>query len=113
MLRTDATVVGNVAAASHTNRSATPTIATILHPPRGTILRTRGARRDQQNAHPIRASHRGGAGTKLLEAALAWARAQQMDRVILWPSPRSVTLYERHGFVHGGDVMELALGSTR
>ena len=58
-------------------------------------------------------SHRGGAGTKLLEAALAWARAQQMDRVILWPSPRSVTLYERHGFVHGGDVMELALGSTR
>jgi hypothetical protein len=30
-----------------------------------------------------------------------------VDRVVLWPSPRSVTLYLKHGFTHGGDVMEL------
>lgn len=61
----------------------------------------------------VQPDHRGGAGARLLDAALAWARAEQMDRVILWPSARSVTLYERHGFTHHGDVMELALGPSR
>ena len=61
----------------------------------------------------VEPDHRGGAGSRLLAAALAWARAEKMDRVILWPSARSVTLYERHGFTHHGDVMELALGPSR
>lgn len=56
---------------------------------------------------------RGGAGRRLLDAVLAWAKANELDRVILWPSARSVTLYERHGFTQRGDVMELALGSKR
>lgn len=56
---------------------------------------------------------RGGVGSRLLDAVLAWAKADELDRVILWPSPRSVTLYERNGFTHHGDVMELALGSRR
>lgn len=54
---------------------------------------------------------RGGIGTRLLEAALAWCRASQIDRVVLWPTNRSVTLYLAHGFSHGGDVMELKLRS--
>jgi GNAT superfamily N-acetyltransferase len=57
--------------------------------------------------------HRGGAGARLVEEAIAWARAANIDRVILWPSARSVTLYERHGFTRHGDVMELALGPRR
>ena len=61
----------------------------------------------------VQPAHRGGAGSRLLEAAIAWARASNVDRVILWPSTRSVTLYERHGFTHHGDVMELALGPRR
>jgi GNAT superfamily N-acetyltransferase len=61
----------------------------------------------------VRPEHRGGAGSRLLETAIAWARKAQIDRVILWPSARSATLYERHGFTRQGDVMELALGSTR
>ena len=32
-----------------------------------------------------------------------------IDRVVLWPSARSVTLYLRHGFSRGGDVMELKI----
>jgi len=32
--------------------------------------------------------------------------ASAVDRVILWPSAESVTLYERHGFTTRGDVME-------
>jgi GNAT superfamily N-acetyltransferase len=61
----------------------------------------------------VQPEYRGGAGSRLLDAAIAWARGEEFDRVILWPSPRSVTLYERHGFTHHGDVMELALGSSR
>jgi GNAT superfamily N-acetyltransferase len=61
----------------------------------------------------VQPEHRGGAGSRMLEAAIAWARAEKIDRVILWPSARSVTLYERLGFTHHGDVMELALGPSR
>jgi len=50
---------------------------------------------------------RGGVGTQLLERAIDWAAANGVDRVVLWPSARSVTLYERHGFVREGDVLEL------
>jgi ribosomal protein S18 acetylase RimI-like enzyme len=50
---------------------------------------------------------RGGVGSRLVGAALAWANDHRVDRVILWPTARSITLYERYGFVRSGDVMEL------
>jgi len=52
---------------------------------------------------------RGGVGTRLLQTALAWARENGVDRVILWPTARSTTLYARHGFARNLEVMELAL----
>jgi ribosomal protein S18 acetylase RimI-like enzyme len=58
----------------------------------------------------VRPDARGGVGTALLEAALEWAAAHRIDRVVLWPTPRSVALYERHGFVRAGDVMEKRCG---
>jgi GNAT superfamily N-acetyltransferase len=58
----------------------------------------------------VRPSARGGVGTRLLEAALGWASANGVDRVVLWPTPRSVGLYQRHGFVRAGDVMEKRCG---
>jgi GNAT superfamily N-acetyltransferase len=57
----------------------------------------------------VRVDARGGTGTRLLEAALAWCRDNQIDRVVLWPSKRSVTLYVGHGFSQGGEVMELKI----
>jgi GNAT superfamily N-acetyltransferase len=57
----------------------------------------------------VKPSARGGIGTHLVDAAIRWARSNHIDRVVLWPSPRSVTLYLRHGFSHGGEVMELKL----
>jgi GNAT superfamily N-acetyltransferase len=57
----------------------------------------------------VKVDARGGTGTRLLEAALAWCRENRIDRVVLWPTRRSVTLYLGHGFSHGGDVMELKL----
>ncbi len=52
-------------------------------------------------------AERGGVGVRLVEAAVTWARANKIDRVILWPAHRSVSLYLRFGFSHAGDVMEL------
>jgi len=52
-------------------------------------------------------SARGGVGTELLQAAVACAAAEGVDRVVLWPSPRSRSLYERHGFIPNGEVLEL------
>ena len=52
-------------------------------------------------------SARGGVGTRLLETAIDWAKANGVDRVVLWPTARSRTMYQRHGFVANGGVLEL------
>jgi GNAT superfamily N-acetyltransferase len=52
-------------------------------------------------------SSRGGIGTRLLRTALEWASANGVDRVVLWPTVRSRTLYLRHGFTPNGDVLQL------
>jgi GNAT superfamily N-acetyltransferase len=57
----------------------------------------------------VKVSARGGTGTRLLEIALDWCRGNRIDRVVLWPSRRSVSLYLGHGFSRGGDVMELKI----
>jgi GNAT superfamily N-acetyltransferase len=58
-------------------------------------------------------TERGGIGTRLVETALDWARAHRVDRVVLWPAHRSVSLYLRFGFSHAGDVMELKTWSAK
>jgi GNAT superfamily N-acetyltransferase len=60
----------------------------------------------------VRPSARGGIGTRLLEGVLDWCRANEIDRVVLWPTKRSMTLYMRHGFARDGDVMELKIRSS-
>lgn len=45
-------------------------------------------------------------GTALLETALAACRDRGVDAVILWPTPRSRSLYLRHGFAVRDDIME-------
>lgn len=46
----------------------------------------------------VRPAERGGTGSALLEAAMAWCRESRVDTVILWPSERSRSLYARYGF---------------
>jgi GNAT superfamily N-acetyltransferase len=60
----------------------------------------------------VQPSERGGVGARLLETALAWTAANGVDRVVLWPSARSVSLYVRHGFTRDGGVMELTHSAT-
>jgi GNAT superfamily N-acetyltransferase len=56
---------------------------------------------------PEHRSH--GIGSQLLDAALSWSRNNNAELVLLWPTERSKTLYERHGFVPADDFMELVL----
>lgn len=60
--------------------------------------------------HP---SARGGSGQLLLQAALDWCRENAIDAAILWPTPGSRTLYERHGFAVRDDLMEAILDPAR
>jgi GNAT superfamily N-acetyltransferase len=55
----------------------------------------------------VRPSHRGqGIGGRLLAALLAEGDREAVDAVILWPTPRSRSLYERHGFAVRDDLLE-------
>jgi len=47
-----------------------------------------------------------GAGTALMEAAMAWCRENRTDSAFLWPTERSRSLYARFGFEVPGDMME-------
>jgi ribosomal protein S18 acetylase RimI-like enzyme len=55
----------------------------------------------------VRSEARGrGLGSRLLEAALAECDARPCDAVLLWPTPRSRSLYQRHGFALRDDLLE-------
>jgi predicted GNAT family N-acyltransferase len=54
-------------------------------------------------------SARGGVGSRLLDAALVFATEQRVDRVILWPTDRSRTMYQRRGFAPRDHLFELTL----
>lgn len=48
-----------------------------------------------------------GIGARLLQTALDWSRAQDVQSVILWPTPQSRTLYLRHGFAISENILAL------
>jgi GNAT superfamily N-acetyltransferase len=54
-----------------------------------------------------------GLGSQLLEAALDYCRAEEVDSAFLWPTRESRRLYERLGFVGDGNVMEAILDGNR
>jgi GNAT superfamily N-acetyltransferase len=47
-----------------------------------------------------------GLGARLMEKAVGWCDARDVDRTILWPTRRSRTLYARYGFGPPRDLME-------
>jgi GNAT superfamily N-acetyltransferase len=58
------------------------------------------------------ASRGAGLGSRLLGACLDTCVAEGVDAVILWPTPRSRSLYERHGFAVRDDLLERRLTSA-
>lgn len=55
----------------------------------------------------LKPEFRGGIGSMLLTRALDWLSQQAVDAVILWPTPRSRSLYQRYGFEQPADMLEL------
>jgi ribosomal protein S18 acetylase RimI-like enzyme len=59
----------------------------------------------------VEPSRRGaGLGSILIEACLSFCEKEAVDALILWPSPLSRPLYERHGFTAREDLFERWLG---
>ena len=50
-----------------------------------------------------------GAGSLLLEAAIAECATRDVDTIVLWPTPQSRSLYARHGFATTNEVMARVL----
>ena len=46
----------------------------------------------------VKPGARGGVGTRLMDEAMKWAAANGVHYALLTPTPRSRTLYARHGF---------------
>ena len=57
----------------------------------------------------VPSSRDAGLGGRLLDACLRSCQAEEMDAVILWPTPQSRSLYLRHGFAVREDLMERRL----
>ena len=53
-----------------------------------------------------------GVGSQLLTEAIEFCKQRSVHAVILWPSEKSRTLYQRHGFDVRSDLMELVLGES-
>ena len=54
-----------------------------------------------------------GVGTKLLRAAIEWCKTADVHAIILWPTERSRSLYERNGFAVRDDLLELIVKPAR
>jgi GNAT superfamily N-acetyltransferase len=50
-----------------------------------------------------------GIGSELIERVKQWARSEDLELLIVYPSDEAVTFYERAGFCSDNDVMELKL----
>lgn len=50
-----------------------------------------------------------GIGSAVLREALKWCEQQEVHGVILWPTEKSRSLYERHGFKVNPDLLELLI----
>jgi GNAT superfamily N-acetyltransferase len=57
-----------------------------------------------------RPAYRGqGIGTQLMTHVLQWAREQDMESLIVWPSETSVDFYERAGFRGSAEMLEYSV----
>jgi len=48
-----------------------------------------------------------GVGSTLMDKVTTWSREQNLEELVVWPSARSVSFYERAGFEGENEVMEM------
>jgi len=61
------------------------------------------------NVYTRPASRGQGIGTQLMTHVLQWAREQDLESLIVWPSETSVGFYERAGFRGSPDMLEYSV----
>ena len=76
-------------------------------PDPGVLLRHHG---DLQSLYVVPEHRRSGLGSRIVQALVELARANDCDRVNVHSGRRSVALYERSGFEHFHQLMNLDLG---
>jgi GNAT superfamily N-acetyltransferase len=54
-----------------------------------------------------------GLGSRMLNQALSWCRDQEVEMIVLWPSDRSRSLYQRHGFTIREELLGLLISEIR
>lgn len=57
-------------------------------------------------AIPLRSQ---GIGADVFQRIIEWAKLQQLEFLVLWPSEASVQFYKRLGFIRSPDALELQL----
>src|SRR5215831_5106127 len=63
------------------------------------------------NFYVTEAARGRGLGSRLLRTVIDWCELREVHAVILWPTERSRSLYQRHGFAVRDDIMELILNT--
>lgn len=61
------------------------------------------------NAYTLAQRRGEGIGAALMKRVIDWARAEDLELLIVWPSDRAVSFYRRLGFDTENDVMQLTL----
>jgi len=63
------------------------------------------------NSYVLPQARNAGVGQQLLAAIQAWARAEDLELLLVWPSERAYPFYERAGFRRHPDPLVLRLRS--
>ena len=58
------------------------------------------------NVYVVPAERNNGVGAALIHQVQAWAQAQHLEFLILWPSERAIPFYGRAGFVANGEILQ-------
>lgn len=61
------------------------------------------------NSYVLPQARNAGVGQQLLAAIEAWARAEDLELLLVWPSERAYPFYERAGFRRYPDPLVLRL----
>lgn len=59
------------------------------------------------NFFVLKGARGSGIGSEMLSRLLEWSARREVHAVFLWPTTRTRGLYERHGFMADGDVMQI------
>ncbi len=61
------------------------------------------------NAYTLPRRRGEGIGSKLMKRVIDWARAEDLELLIVWPSDRAESFYKRLGFDKDNDILQLTL----